>query len=373
MKKIRTGIIGCGKVAHIHAAALASVPESEFTAVYSRSPEKADTFAAQYDVQGYADMESFMGESGVQAVLIATPHPFHAQPTVCAAQHGVHVMIEKPLASSLEDCDIMIEAMQQAELKLAMISQRRCYESVQRVKQAIDAGKIGTPILGSVTMLGWRDQNYYASDPWRGSWDQEGGGVLVNQAPHQLDILQWTMGPIEELYGYWSNLNHPYIEVDDTAVAVIRFKSGALGTILVSNSQNPALYGKVHIHGSNGASVGVQTDGGAMFVAGMSSIEEPPVNDLWTVPGEVNQLDRWVREDTERFKQIDATQHYHALQIRDFLQAILTDRDPMVTGAEGRVTVEIFTALYRSNRDKKPVAFPVQPDATRTDYDGRTP
>jgi len=371
MNKIKTGIIGCGKVAHIHAAALTTIPESDFTAVYSRSQEKADTFGSQYGVKGYSDLETFLGTSGVQAVLIATPHPFHAHPTLAAARHGVHVMIEKPLASSLEDCDAMIAAMHQAGLKLAMISQRRCYEPVLRIKQAIDHGKIGIPILGHVTMLGWRDQQYYDSDPWRGTWQEEGGGVLVNQAPHQLDILQWYMGPIEELYGYWSNLNHPTIEVDDTAVAVIRFKNGGLGNILVSNSQNPALYGKVHVHGSNGASVGVQTDGGAMFIAGMSSIEEPPVNDIWTVPGEMEQLNRWVQEDSERFKQIDATQHYHAVQIRDFLLAIGTDREPMVTGAAGRITVEIFTALYRSNRDRKPIPFPVQPEVDRTDYDGR--
>ena len=102
-------------------------------------------------------------------------------------------------------------------------------------------------------MLGWRDEKYYKSDPWRGTWKGEGGGVLVNQAPHQLDLLQWYMGPIDELFGYWENLNHPYIEVEDTAIAVIKFKNGGIGNILVSNSQNPALFGKVCIHGENGA------------------------------------------------------------------------------------------------------------------------
>ena len=148
------------------------------------------------------------------------------------------------------------------------------------------------PILGSVAMYGWRDEAYYRSDPWRGSWQGEGGGVLVNQAPHQLDLLHWYMGEIDELFGFWANLNHPYIEVEDTAVAVLRFKNGALGNIVVSNSQNPALYGRVYVHGSNGASIGVQTDGGAMFIAGMSSITEPPINDLWTVPGEEEIIEK---------------------------------------------------------------------------------
>jgi len=222
-----------------------------------------------------------------------------------------------------------------------------------------------------VTMYGWRDEKYYAADPWRGQWRAEGGGVLVNQAPHQLDLLQWYMGPIVELFGMWGNLNHPYVEVEDTAIAILRFKNGGLGNILVSNSQNPAIYGRVYVHGQNGASVGVQTDGGSMFVAGMSGIAEPPINDLWKVPGEEQQLAQWQRDDAEFFGKIDATEYYHQLQILDFLQAILENRDPLITGEEGRKTVEIFTAIYRSQRDGHPVKFPLQAEYDRWDMDGR--
>ncbi len=197
------------------------------------------------------------------------------------------------------------------------------------------------------------------------------GAVLVNQAPHQLDILQWLMGPIDELFGIWANLNHEYIEVEDIAIAVIRFKIGALGNILVSNSQNPALYGKVHVHGSNGATIGVKTDGGAMFIAGMSKIDEPPVNDLWTIPGGENLLSDFQEKDIKIFQSIDATKYYHELQIRDFLKSIIENREPMITGEEGRKTVEIFTAIYRSNRDKTPIKFPLEPERYRKDFDGR--
>ena len=220
-------------------------------------------------------------------------------------------------------------------------------------------------------MYGWRDRAYYQSDLWRGSWKAEGGGVLVNQAPHQLDLLQWYMGPIDELFGVWDNLNHPYIEVEDTAIAVLRFKNGALGNIVVSNSQNPALFGRVDVFGSNGASVGVQTDGGAMFVAGMSKITEPPINDRWTVPVEESLLDEWKKQDTNFFLSIDAVEYYHQLQISDFLKAINEGRDPLITAEDGRKTVEIFTAIYRSNRDRKPVKFPLEPETDRNDYDGR--
>ena len=370
MDKLKTAVIGCGKVAHTHAEALASIPESEFVAVCGRDAAKAQPFAGQYGVEPFTSVEEMVG-AGVQAVVVATPHPAHASVTVPALRAGAHAIVEKPLASSLEDCDAMIAAARESGRTLAMISQRRLYEPVLRVRRAIDAGKLGRPVLGTVSMLGWRSEEYYRSDPWRGSWEGEGGGVLVNQAPHQIDILQWFMGEVDELYGAWANLNHPTIEVEDTSLAVLRFKSGALGNIVVSNSQNPGIFGKVWVHGSNGATAGVQTDGGSMFIAGMTSVTEPPINDVWKVPGEEQTLARWQQEDADFFSGIDATKHYHRLQIREFLQAILAGRAPMVPGEEGRKTVEIFTAIYRAQRDGRPVKFPLSPEAGRDDFDGR--
>ena len=370
MEKLKTAVIGYGKVAHTHAEALACIPESEFVAVCGRDVAKARAFGERYRVKPFTRVEEMVG-AGVQAVVVATPHPAHASVTTSALRAGAHAIVEKPLASSLEDCDAMIGAARASGRQLAMISQRRLYAPVLRVRQAIDDGKLGRPVLGTVTMLGWRDEKYYRSDPWRGSWDGEGGGVLVNQAPHQIDILQWYMGEVDELYGAWANLNHPYIEVEDTSIAVIRFRSGALGNIVVSNSQNPGIFGKVWVHGSNGATAGVQTDGGSMFIAGMTTVTEPPVNDVWKVPGEEEMLARWQEEDADFFAGIDATKHYHRLQIQEFLQAILAGRPPMISGEEGRKTVEIFTAIYRSQRDGRPVRFPLAPEAGRDDFDGR--
>jgi predicted dehydrogenase len=198
----------------------------------------------------------------------------------------------------------------------------------------------------------------------------EGGGVLVNQAPHQLDILLWYMGEIDEVYGLWRNLNHPYIEVEDTAVAIIKFKNGGVGNIIVSNSQKPGIYGKVHVHGENGASIGVQTDGGAMFIAGMSSVLEPPVNDIWSIPGEENMLEKWKQEDSVHFNNIDPTVYYMERQIEDYLLALKNNFNPLVIGEEGRKTVELFTAIYRSTRDGMSIRFPLKPEF-RNDMDGR--
>jgi predicted dehydrogenase len=273
---------------------------------------------------------------------------------------GAHVLVEKPLAATLTDCDEMIKVAATTGKKLGVVSQRRFFPSSMRIKKAIDDGKIGKPMIGSVVMLGWRDQAYYEGDAWRGTWQGEGGGVLVNQAPHQLDLLQWYMGDeITEVYGVWKNINHPYIEVDDTAVAIVNFKNGAIGNILVSNSQKPGIYGKVHIHGSNGASVGVETDRGAMFLAGITSIVQPPTNDLWTVPGEEQNMASWYEEDIAFFKNIDAVEYYIRLQDRDFILAVINNTDPLISAREGRKTVELFTAIYRSTEKGKPVKWPI--------------
>src|ERR1035437_10670053 len=318
----KISIAGCNKLAHLHAKAIQSIPNAQLAGEWSRTSRKADEFASLYKTQAYSDISKMVKENKADLVIVCTAHPYHKQPAIEAALAGANVLVEKPLASDLQDCDDIINACKKSNVSLGVISQRRWYEPVIRVKDAIDQGKIGKPVLAVVTMLGWRDKAYYDSDAWRGSWKKEGGGVLVNQAPHQLDMLLWYMGEIDEVYGIWRNMNHPYIEVDDTAAAIIKFKSGAIGNILVSNSQKPGLYGKVHVHGDNGSSVGVQTDGGAMFIAGRTGIAEPPVNDLWTVPGEENLLNQWIAEDTRIFNSFDATLRYMQLQIEDFLHAL---------------------------------------------------
>ncbi len=362
MRKLRTAVVGCGKVGHLHAAALQSLPESELVAACSRSPARAGAFAQKYGVAAFTDVAEMIRQARVEAICLCTPHPEHVGPTLTAARLGVHVLVEKPLASSLADCDAMLAAAREHHTILGTVCQRRFYPPCQRIHQAIQAGKLGRPILGTATMLGWRDEAYYKSDAWRGQWATEGGGVLVNQAPHQLDLMIWYFGEIAEVFGYWANQNHPYIEVEDTAVAVIRFKSGALGSLVLSNSQNPAINARVAVHGSNGVSAGVQTDGGVMFVPGVSAITEAPYNDLWTVPGEEGSLPVWKAADAELFQRVNPMEYFHRLQIQDFLQAIMEQRPPAITGEDGRRTVELFTAVYRANRDRKAIPFPLSPE-----------
>lgn len=368
---INVAIIGCAKIAHLHAKAILQIPQLNLKAVWSRTPESAQKFVDEYSVKAYSSITQMIQDEQIGMSIICTAHPFHADVAIEAMNAGSHVLIEKPLASTLQDCDRIIEASIRTGCKTGVVSQRRWYQPIQRMKKAIDEGKIGTPALGTIQMLGWRDRSYFESDAWRGSWKQEGGGVLVNQSPHQLDLLQWMMGDIEEVFGYWGNINHPYIEVEDTAVAVVRFKNGGLGNILVSNSQKPGIYGKVHIHGSNGATVGSQPEGGAMFIAGKTTIAEPPKLDLWTVPGEESLMEEWNKADSDQFHAVDPMTWYFKQQLEDFADAIINNRTPMVTAEDGRKTVELFTAIYRSQRDGKPVKFPLQPENDKEDMDGR--
>ena len=240
MNHIRVGLIGCGKVGSIHAAALKSIPEANFVAACDANAERAAAFAAKYGVKPFTELPDMLRE--VDAVIIGTPHPLHAEPAIRAANAGVHVLVEKPMAATVADCDAMLAAAKQSGIVLGVISQRRFFKPVQRIKTAIDAGKIGKPSLGVFIMYSWREPSYYTSDPWRGKWDTEGGGVLVNQSPHQLDILLWLLGPAAEVSGYWANVNHPNVEVDDTAVANIRFENGGLGSVITSVSQRPGIF-----------------------------------------------------------------------------------------------------------------------------------
>lgn len=348
MEKIRFALYGYGKVAQLHAKALGECENAQLVSVCGRDIKKAQAFATQWGIRARASAQEMADKDRAQAVIVTTPHPLHASSAMVCLRAGLHTLVEKPMALRVADCDAMIAAALENHRSLGVISQRRWYPSTRRIKHAIDQGLLGIPLLGQVTILGWRDEAYYRSDPWRGSWSGEGGGVIVNQAPHQLDLLTWFMGNVTGVQGSWINVNHPYIEVDDSAVATVHFANGGLGSVFVSNSQKPGIHAKVAVHGSSGASVGVQTDGGAMFIAGMSGVLEPPYNDLWTIPGQEGMLGAWRAEDLAFFSRIDPTWYFFKLQIEDFAASIREERRARVSGEEGREAVKIMEGIYRS-------------------------
>ncbi|MCX7027315.1 MAG: Gfo/Idh/MocA family oxidoreductase [Spirochaetes bacterium] len=357
MKKLKFGLYGYGKVAELHAKALAASSKAKLVSVCGRDRTKAAAFASAWGIESRENPAEMALKDGVEAVIVTTPHPLHAVHSLEALAAGINVLVEKPMALKVADCDAMLAAAASRGLRLGVVSQRRWYPSAMRIRRAIDEGKLGRPLLGQISILGWRDEEYYKSDPWRGSWSGEGGGVIVNQAPHQFDLLAWFMGPVASVAGSWINASHPFIEVDDSAAAVLRFESGGLGSVFVSNSQKPGIHAKVHIHGSSGASAGVKTDGGAMFIAGRSGIAEPPYNDLWTIPGEEDLLAGWRKEDAAYFAGIDATWHFFRIQIDDFAEALKAGHEPFVTGKDGRETVKIMEGIYRSMAENRIVEY----------------
>jgi UDP-N-acetyl-2-amino-2-deoxyglucuronate dehydrogenase len=346
---VRFAILGPGKVARLHAVALARIPDARLVAVSGRNVERAEVLAAAYGARVDEGLDETIERGGVDAVIVCTPHPVHAEHAIAAARAGLHVVVEKPMALTVADSDAMIAAAREAGVVLSVVSQRRWYAPVRRVRDAIEGGRIGEPGLASVEVLGWRGADYYAMDAWRGTQAGEGGGVLVNQAVHQLDLLRWFLGPVAEVDAWTSNVNHPELDVEDTVVAAIRFAGGALASFVASNSQQPGLCANVHVHGRNGASVGVETDAGSSFVAGLS-VPSLPRNDLWTIPGEEAAPDRWVDEDAAALAGVDPATHHHELQLRDVVAAIRDRRPPAVDGADGRATVELLEAIYGAAR-----------------------
>ncbi len=353
---VRFAILGPGKVADVHADALARIPDARLVAVSGRNAERAAALAEAVGARIDPGLEATLERGGVDAVIICTPHPLHAEQAIAAARAGLHVVVEKPMALDPADCDAMIAAADEAGVVLSVVSQRRWYLPVRRVREAIEGGRIGVPGLASVEVLGWRGADYYAMDAWRGTQVGEGGGVLVNQAVHQLDLLRWFLGPVAEVDAWTSNVNHPDLDVEDTLVAAIRFVNGALASFVASNSQRPGLHARVHVHGSSGASVGVETDAGSSFVAGVS-LPSSPRNDLWTIAGEEWALDRWVIEDAAALAGINPATYHHELQLRDVHAAIRDGRRPAVDGAAGRATVELIEAIYRAARTAERVTL----------------
>jgi len=345
--KVRVGLVGCGRIAVTHATALDQLDEAEFVACCDRDVERAKQMAADHNVPNvFGDAAELFASGLIDAALVCTPHPAHEPVVVAAAKAGIHVLCEKPISASLAEADRMIAACKEAGTKFGVIFQRRFWPASQRIRKAIDDGKLGNLTLGECIVRIWRPQEYFESDPWRGKWATEGGGVLMNQAVHSIDHFQWFMGKAVEVTGRYATLKHgAYIDVEDTAVAVVKFENGALGVIEAASTVQPNIGFRVSVHGDTGATV--------------SSWEDPEgalgVNDVWSIPGEESLRETWEAEDKAK----PGFPSYHVLQIQEFLQSVQQDRRPAVTGEDARKSLEIILAIYESSRTGLPVKLPM--------------
>ncbi len=333
-------IVGCGMIARFHARALADIPAARLVALVSRSrstaAKMADELGLKCDLA--TDLAAVLARPDVHAVIITTPSGAHLEPAVAAAQAGKHVVVEKPLEITAERCDRIIDACDRARVKLCTIFPSRFGDANRALKAAVEAQRFGRLTLGETTCKWWRPQTYYNEGGWKGTRALDGGGALMNQAIHNVDLLLWMMGPVTHVTGFTATLAHEHIEVEDTAVACLRFANGALGVIQATTSVHPGLPKTIAIHGDRGTAV----------------IEQDDVL-RWDFQPETPE-DRALKE---RFSQKTgasggsnnpaAISHVgHARQLADFVRAIETDMAPLVDGRQGRKAVEVIDAIYQS-------------------------
>jgi len=249
------GIIGCGMIANFHAQAIQAAGGT-LVACFDIRREAADRLAKQYQgCKPYHDLKTFLADTNIDIVTVGTPSGAHLEPAVAAAEAGKHVIVEKPLEVTLERCRKIIAACQKNNVQLATIFPSRFHDSSLTLKSAIDAGRFGRLTLGDAIIKWYRTQEYYDSGAWRGTWELDGGGALMNQGIHTIDLLTWLMGPVVEVTAHTALLAHERIEVEDTAVATLKFTNGALGTIVGTTASYPGYLKRVEISGSKGSAI----------------------------------------------------------------------------------------------------------------------
>src|SRR5713226_3949454 len=255
-------IVGCGMIARFHARALAEVPGAKVAALVSRHEANARAVAEAVgnpcDI--YSDLKPVLVRKDVDVVIVTTPSGAHMEPAVAAAEAGKHVVVEKPLEITLERCDRIIDACDRRGVKLCTIFPSRFGDANLALKKAVVEGRFGRLTLGETTCKWWRPQSYYDEGGWKGTKALDGGGALMNQAIHNVDLLLWLMGPVTHINGFTAMLAHEHIEVEDTAVGCLRFKNGALGVIQAATSVHPGLPKTIAVHGDKGTAVIEQDD-----------------------------------------------------------------------------------------------------------------
>ena len=342
---MRVGIVGCGNVAGNHAAAFAGLPDVDVVACCDVDPARAAGFAARHGIARSVGSVDALLDLGLDAVSVCTPHPTHEAVVTAAAARGVHVLCEKPIAIDLASAARMIAACETAGVTLGVLFQRRFWPAAQRIRAAIDDGTLGTPFLGHAAVLLHRDPSYYTADPWRGTWATDGGGVLMTQGVHYVDLLQWFMGECVEVSAAHATVVHP-IEVEDTAVATLRFASGGLATLTASTALTRGLGTRVTVSGPGG------TAGLAEYPEGSEA-----VNHLWVESVE-SPFGAGLRPDLSLAEINGSLAPFHALQIADFVDAVRTGREPAVTGRAAARSLAILTALYASAKSGRPERVP---------------
>jgi len=341
MSKVKFAMIGSGAIAHTHAQAISAIDDAILVAIYGRSAKKTQQIATQYNCDWHTDLKEMLKRTDIDVVTICTPNGTHADIGIVAALAGKHVLVEKPIDVSLEKADALITICKTQGVKLGVIFQRRYSEGVVALKKLLEEGKLGKLLFGGCYFKLYRSQEYYDSVATRGTWEIDGGGVVMNQGIHYIDMLQSLMGPVAEVTARCGTFAHADIQVEDTAASAITFQSGALGVIEGTTCAYPGLVSRIDIYGTEGTAIiendiltSVQLKSGYAYNGGS-------------------------RIDNVGVSSPTITSDFHQLQFEDMVRAIKSDTEPFISGEEGRKSLEIILSIYQAAFTGERVLLPL--------------
>ncbi len=336
-RKVRFAIVGCGRIAPFHADGIKNAPSCELVAVCDIVEERAKEFASDRGVEKwYTDIEEMLLKENIDVCCVCVPSGLHHEIAIKAAEHGVNVLSEKPLDVNKENMLKMINACKENNVKLGAIFQRRTYQAAQETKKAVDDGAFGRITIGSARLYYYRDQEYYDSGDWRGTWALDGGGALMNQGVHGVDMITWLMGGVKSVRAdcrrlVWNT------EVEDTAVITLKYNNGAIGTIECTTSVYPGVETVFTVGGEKGCVIF-----GDNMICNWHFMNNTP--ECPEIENKFMGMNCSYTESTP-----------HMIQIEDMARAVLEDRDPMITGEEAMRSVEVILAIYESSKTGKEI------------------
>jgi len=336
----RVGLVGSGNISETHARAALEARDVELVAHWGRNTAAAQRLAEQYGGRAFSVVDEMLAHRPLDAVLIGTPTGVHAEFAIAAARQGLHVLVEKPLDVTTERIDALLDECARTNVTVGVFFQDRTAPDLVWLKQVIDGGSLGAPLLASASVRWYRPPEYYTGSPWRGTRALDGGGALMNQGIHTVDLLLWLFGPVARVSALARTAMHR-IEVEDTLVATLEFANGALGTLEVTTAAYPGLARRMELTGTEGTVV-VEGDRVATFALRRPPTVEPPQHGGSTNASASSPVVSDVRG--------------HRRILEDFVAAVRERRPPRCEGAEGRRSVALIEAIYRSAESRSPVA-----------------
>ena len=344
-KHIGFGIVGLGQISGTHAAALQEQEDCCLVGGFHKNRDKANLWASEHKCRAFYSLEEMLADPEIDAVSITTPSGCHLDPALAAIRAGKHVLIEKPMEITEERICLLIENARQHHVRLGCIFQSRFHDASRLLKKAVEEGRFGTITLADAQFKWYRTQEYYDSGAWRGTWSLDGGGVLMNQGIHAIDLLLYLMGDPAEVSSYTATLAHERIEVEDTAAAILRFKNGALGMIEGTTAAYPGSQKRIEICGSKGQAV-LEEDS----ITKWEFTEEQP-EDAGIRARFAASVPTSGASDPKNISQIG-----HIREYTDFAAAILNGTDPLITGEEALRSVHLIRSIYKSAETRTAVA-----------------